>query len=359
VLGFSVFLGDTFHQEKKNYVKEMFELGFRKVFTSLHIPEDDASQLFNNLKVLGSLTKSLNMELMADISVDGLKRLGIDLTQTNAIQELQELGVTGIRMDYGVSNETIASVSNLMSVGLNASTLTEKDVEELIKYQANFDQMELWHNYYPRPETGLSEEYFIKLNQKWQSLGAKIVAFVPGDENLRGPLHQGLPTLECHRKKHPLFAATDLLQTYHCDIVCIGDEGLQKRTKKQFKAYFYDKRIILHVCNVVKTHQDLFIGSHTNRLDDARDVIRSQEARFKQIPKIKANQTKQRKYGSVTLDNEHYLRYMGELQITKVNLKADKKVNVVAEVEESDLDLIQCILPGQQFELKESRNKCE
>ncbi len=42
--------------------------------------------------------------------------------------------------------------------------------------------------------------------------------------------------------------------------------------------------------------------------------------------------TNERKKGSVTLDNEQILRYMGEIQIMKRDLPADEKVNRVARV---------------------------
>jgi hypothetical protein len=55
----------------------------------------------------------------------------------------------------------------------------------------------------------------------------------------------------------------------------------------------------------------------------------------------------------VTLDNQKYLRYMGELQISKRDLPADEKVNVVAKVIDSEVDLLTCVLPGYRFELVE------
>ncbi|WP_207942086.1 hypothetical protein DOK78_002985 [Enterococcus sp. DIV2402] len=359
MLGFSVFLGDEFQESKRLYIEKMFHSGFKRVFTSLHIPEDDESRMVANLKELCKLTKAFNCSLMVDISSDGLRRLQIDLNDEQMIAQLLSLGVTGIRMDYGIDFQTIARVSQQLVVGLNASTLTEADVEELVNYQANFENMELWHNYYPRPETGLSEPYLHTLNQKWRKLGFKIIAFVPGDKNLRGPLHAGLPTLEGHRLKHPLVAAVDLLQNYACDEVCIGDEGLREQTQQQFIAYFKEQKVVLPVQIIDETHRELFIGTHTNRVDDARDVLRSQEARFKQLPLIMPNGSVSRVKGSVTLDNQKYLRYMGELQISKRDLPADEKVNVVAKVIDSEVDLLTCVLPGYRFELVESGNDNE
>lgn len=357
MLGFSVFLGDEFDEKKINYIKQMSQQGFTKIFTSLHIPEEDGGRVLENLKKLGQLAKELNLEVMADLSNDGLDRLKIDLTQVSSILKLKEMGITGIRMDYGIERKTIAFVSRTLTVGLNASTLTDEDVEILKSYQADFTQMELWHNYYPRRETGLAEEYFLRINQKWRTLGLKIIAFVPGDKNLRGPLHEGLPSLESHRGRLPLVSAVDLLERYYCDGVCVGDEGLTLRSQTQFENYSTGKKILLEVDVLDKTHEHLFLTTHTNRQDDARDVIRSQEARFKQIPLIQPSNNQERIRGSITLDNEKYLRYMGELQLTKVNLVADEKVNVVARVIEEDLVLIDCILPGYQFVLSERRKK--
>ncbi|KAF1306098.1 DUF871 domain-containing protein [Candidatus Enterococcus willemsii] len=351
MFGFSVFLGDHFQEEKKQYIKMMHQAGFKKVFTSLHIPEEDSQTVFANLQVLGALTQQLQMELMADISIDGLRRFEIDLKNPRALRQLVEMGVTGIRMDYGVDSQTMAHVSQVMTVGLNASTLTDEIVTDLTRYHADFTNMELWHNYYPRPETGLSRQYVQAINQKWRSLGLKTVAFVPGNHHLRGPLHQGLPTLEEHREIHPLAAAIDL-STCDCDDICIGDEGLTVAVQEQFRSYLQERKIQLHVSVIEEEHATLFIGTHTNRIDDARDVIRSQEARFKEIPTITPNKTEERLKGSVTLDNQKYLRYMGELQITKTDLLADEKVNVVAKVLTEDLPLVDCIFPGDVFELK-------
>ena len=85
---------------------------------------------------------------MVDISGQALEKAGFSIDR---VEELQELGVTGLRMDYHISNETIAQVSQKMTVSLNASTIRQEDIDELKEYKANFNQLEAWHNYYPRP----------------------------------------------------------------------------------------------------------------------------------------------------------------------------------------------------------------
>ena len=49
------------------------------------------------------------------------------------------------------------------------------------------------------------------------------MAFIPGDGEKRGPLYEGLPTLEKHRYMRPLEAYLELVQDCGVDKVLIGD----------------------------------------------------------------------------------------------------------------------------------------
>ena len=63
--------------------------------------------------------------------------------------------------------------------------------------------------------------------------------------------------------------------------------------------------------------------------------------------------TVERPIGSITIDNEKYGRYKGEIQITKRNLKADEKVNVIGQViKEEDRPLLQYINGGMKFQIE-------
>lgn len=353
MLGFSIFLGTDFNDSTFKYMERMKAFNFNGIFTSLHIPEDDSSQYLERIQKLGQAAQSLDLSLMVDISSKALEAIGIDIDKD--VSKLLEMGITGIRMDYGISMSTIAAVSRVMKVGLNASTLTISDVSELTKHQADFSQMELWHNYYPRPETGLAKNAFVEQNKWLKSQGLKVIAFVPGDEQLRGPLFEHLPTLEKHRNQHPLASALEMLRDCQVDEVYIGDERLSEKPMKQFSQYVTEAIISLEVLPLTRNYHDLFIGRHTNRVDDARDVIRSQEARFKKLPEIKQEKSYVRNKGSITLDNQLYGRYMGELQLLKRTLPADGKVNVVAQVMPEDIALIDWIEPGQLYEFYVSK----
>ncbi|MGX7025628.1 DUF871 domain-containing protein [Vagococcus hydrophili] len=348
MFGFSVFLGSDMSQETEDYLIEMSQNGFVGIFTSMHIPEDDQSQYVNRITHLGKLAKEQQLNLMVDISTKGLATLGMDIN--GDLNKIKKFGITGLRMDYGIPMETIAHVSHQLTVGLNASTLSLEDVAELKKYDAQFSNMEFWHNYYPRVETGLDRDDFIKKNIWLKELGGKIISFTPGDNVLRGPLFCGLPTLEEHRFTHPLAAGIDMLTECLVDEVYIGDGQILPETISQFKHYKEHGVIQLNSQFVAEEYQELLTGVHTNRMDPARDVVRSQEARFKDLPLIKQLNPITRFKGAITLDNQLYERYAGELQIIKNELAADPRVNVMGRVVDKDLDLIKWITAGQKYQ---------
>lgn len=355
MLGISIYLGDDLTEERREYVKRMREIGFTAVFTSLHIPEEDAAQYIERLSTLGTFVEELDMELLADVSKGALEKIGIHIQSTDSLMELQRLGVAGLRVDYGFSNAEIAFLSQHLNVALNASTITNKDVEELTQYKAQFPRMTAMHNYYPRPETGLDKIKFEQKNQWLKQLGFTVAAFVPGDKELRGPLHQHLPTLEKHRNMHPLAAAIELTKECKVDEVYIGDPEITSTTMEQFSHYFNRNAIIFYVdAHKESPYFKPILGKHQNRWDAAKDVLRSADARFKKIEEILPYGTDKRVRGSVTIDNNLYQRYMGEIQVVVHELPADSKVNVAAQIRTDDLPLLDWCDAGCIFELREN-----
>ncbi|MGY3766037.1 MupG family TIM beta-alpha barrel fold protein [Vagococcus vulneris] len=351
--GFSIFLSSDIDVSVEQYIHRMKKSGFSGVFTSLHIPEDNPQFLKSRLKKLGNITKKENLTLMADISSTTIDLLNLKTIED--YQSLQELGLTGLRIDYGIAPNLISELSHIFTVGLNASTMTEADYKYLLENNADFDNIEYWHNYYPRPETGLGKHDFIKKNTWLKSLNGEIVAFVAGDNHRRGPLYEGLPTLEKHRNNHPLASCLELQKECHVDKVYVGDSGLSSKTIEQFEDYYYHQRVLLEVDLLTSSYSDLVLGSHTNRFDSSRDVIRSQSARFKKIPHIPQLNNIERSIGSVTLDNYLYGRYQGEFQLVKKDLTASPRVNVMGKICCTDLPLLSFIDSGVNYKLIERK----
>src|SRR5699024_12450527 len=94
-------------------------------------------------------------------------------------------------------------LSKKMKIAINASTIPFDSLKRMKKNGLVVESVEAWHNFYPRPETGLGLTHFIEQNKKLKAEGITVMAFIPGDESLRGPLFMKLPTLEKHRHESP------------------------------------------------------------------------------------------------------------------------------------------------------------
>ncbi|PAD37932.1 MupG family TIM beta-alpha barrel fold protein [Terribacillus sp. 7520-G] len=347
MLGVSVYLRDRIKEEE---IRRFHEAGFCSIFTSLHIPEEDAAAYRTNLQLLGSIAAGLKMELIADISTASMEKLGLDW---NEAETVLDWGVTGLRIDYGIEDAVIIRLSQKMKVALNASTLTEDHLGKLLSGGLHTANTEVWHNFYPRPETGLAHSDFLAKNMLFQSYGLKVQAFIPGDRNLRGPLYQGLPTLERHRA-YGTFAAFTELKAYHVDKILIGDPDVTDETLEQLKeagtiitlrAKAFGDR--------TEAHELLEKGTH-NRPDLARDVIRSEESRMSGMfeeASIPPFNCIDRNKGAITIDNDLYMRYKGEIQITRRTLPQDDKVNVIGQVIPEDVPLLNYIEGGSPFRI--------
>ncbi len=277
MIGVSIYLAKERVKKQEEWLKVAKENGFSSIFTSLHIPEDDPNTYKELIQILGKQALENEMELMVDVSPKSLHHLS--MTYEN-VEELVNWGITGLRMDYGITPKEIARVSHKMKVALNASTITESFWKELITEKIRVENVEAWHNFYPRPETGLAKSFLQKQNEYLHACGIKTMAFIPGDGEKRGPLYEGLPTLEKHRNMRPLEAYLELVKDCGVDKVLIGDisgslESVQEIASAsrgiiplRYKSFITDKEVLKIVERV-----------HTNRLDPARDVIRSVESR--------------------------------------------------------------------------------
>ncbi|WP_426355212.1 DUF871 domain-containing protein [Exiguobacterium sp. R-39] len=345
--GLAVYLSEPLTDEAKDSIQQMRTIGFTSIFTSLHIPEDDPSLYTERLRNLGELAGELKMELVADIAPTSLAALGKTWDDAGT---LTEWGVTGLRVDYGVTPKQVANLSKQMMIALNASTVTADELDAMKAEGLILEHVEAWHNFYPRPETGLDRNWFNDKNTWLHGQGIRVQAFIPGDGSLRGPLHATLPTLEDHRGQSPFACYLELESSV--DRILIGDPGISERTMHQFAAY--QEGVI--VLRATGTGDDPLLKSiQTNRMDPARDVIRSVESRAYGRPGnglLESVVLADRLVGSITIDNLNYGRYAGELQITKRDLTADERVNVIGRVIEADRPLVQQIGPGGRFLLE-------
>ncbi|WP_294097209.1 MupG family TIM beta-alpha barrel fold protein [uncultured Cetobacterium sp.] len=352
--GFSVYFGlDNTKEENIELLKSAYKLGFTRIFSSLHIPEANYEVLKTEVKDFFKLAKEYNMDIISDISPNTFKFLELENMD---LKGLKELGVKTIRIDFGYTVEEISTMSkNDFDIGiqLNASTVTKEFLEELDKLNPDYKNIDALHNFYLRVNTGISEECMIQKNNLLKDRKIKISAFVQSNNRKRSPMKDGLPTLEDHRGIEVKVAANHLFAMGN-DGVFIGDSLPSMKELEELSSLNKDAvELRIKLKTGEQTCIELLKNIYSSRTDSARDAIRANESRLLlNEKKIKADNTSDKKYGDITIDNSGYFRYMGELQIVLSNLKEDERTNVVASILQEDLYLLKYIKDGKRFYFK-------
>ena len=186
------------------------------------------------------------------------------------------------------------------------------------------------------------------------------MTFVKGDE-LRGPVYEGLPTVEEHRNMRFLTSCLDLL-ALNTDVILIGDVDLSDENWKEF-GYFSKGIIPLkneHNILTDKVFQDrrdsseYVVGAAAGgNLGETRkdfcEYIKKELAEDNiDIEKISSDIPI--KKGDVLVSNSKYLRYEGELEIALKNLDTDQKRCIVSKITEEDMELLDYINIVKKFE---------
>lgn len=352
MLGASIYLAEPL-SENLAYLKTVAHQGVHTIFTSLHLPEDDPQATLAALKVIAKEAQALALDLIIDISTATLERY--ELSLESGIAFFKELGASSLRMDYGFSPKAIANYAKHFQVVLNASTVDENLLKELQEAGANLKQFKVMHNFYPRELTGLSLEFLTARNQLFKNFGLTVMAFIPGFEKTRGPLHAGLPTVEAHRTTDALTAYLELQQAL-VDEVVVGDIQIKTAAAERIQAWEEQQLITLPV-HLVVAPADLppnFWEVQQNRQDVAAKVIRSAMSRVVlKDETIAPVNTVERPRGAITIDNDAYGRYKGEIQLLKMTAPADQRVNVLGQVHDSALTLLEHIGSNQKFRFVE------
>lgn len=341
--GISLYLG-TGYEKNKEIIEKAHKNNAKYAFTSLHIPEEKVNNYEEEVRSLLDICKLNNINLIVDVGPRTLKKLGF-----KDFKELKQTSITHLRLDYGFTYEKIIELSKDFNIVFNASTLLDKDINELKRLNADFSNFSACHNFYPKPLTGLSLKKVNKINQKLKNLGITIMAFVAGDKELRGPIHMGLPTVEEHRTGDILLNVLQLIKDTETDICMIGDVDITDEAWIKLKE-LSEGYISLHARIDEKY---LFAKNiiHHDRPDSSDYVIRSQESReFSSQGKIfQVEPLKERKKGSISIGNSNYLRYSGELEIARQDLELEPKVNVIGKIDVDDIKYLDYITDGMGF----------
>lgn len=342
LLGRSVYLTEF---EKQKAPLAAVAAGGAPVFLSLHISEEFDETYCARVRALCGWLCARGWRILADVSEKTVRQFGCaDLAGL-----AQELGLWGLRLDYGFTVEQMRVLAARLPIAVNASTTTPELAAQLAGAGETVIAL---HNFYPRPETGLDGDYLRESTRALQQAGLKVYAFIPGDSLLRGPLGRGLPTLEAHRGAAPSAAFADLALNYGVDGIFAGDPGVSEAEQARIDHFCRTGELCLPTA-LRPGYEALYDRTFTCRIDSPQWLVRYEESRTYSCfgGAVQPDHCVARRRGCVTMDNSGYQRYSGEIQLLRRDLPADEKVNVIGQVSERHQLLLDCIRRGAKFRM--------
>lgn len=348
MLGASLYLAEG-TEKNLAFIDRMHEAGVQTVFTSMHIPEDDSSDTLESLKQITKKMNAYGMELMTDVSSGTFDIYNVK--KEDAKEFFIDLGVSSLRMDYGFTYEEMKELSNDFKIVLNASTINDETSKALEAVGFDLSEITVCHNFYPRENTGLGREFLYERNAYLSKKGFRIQAFIVGDKEKRGPIYAGLPTLEEHRYADSLYAYLDLVENFFVEEVLVGDIEMSQESLDRLDDWIEDEVISLPLESLHGDVPSVFNDVHVNRPDVAEDVVRSSQSRIilKDETIEPLNSNVKRPVGTITIDNENYGRYSGEIQVMKKDLPEDDRVNVLGKITDEAIPLLPFIKGRTKF----------
>jgi hypothetical protein len=325
MLQMSLYPTDT-QQATEAILKQAEALNVTMFFTSFHIPE--ATGLAEFIDKLARLHQDKGYKFFADISPLTLERLDISIAE---IAKLKQSGIYGVRIDFGFSLAQIMAISKTgLEIAINASTITEKELKVLAPLGIIG-----WHNYYPRPETGMRIDFFKQQEALLVKYNVKSYAFMPGVNYLRAPLYLQLPMLEKQRLADPYVNFMLLAKKYDVAKIFIAEGTLDDESLELIKAY-KDKQVITLAVNWLTDElaQKLLEKAYHVRIEqtDVSWRLENTRAIVNDLAATALFPVGMRTIGDIYMDNTGYGRYAGEIHFIHTQVAGDIRCNHVGAI---------------------------
>ena len=357
-LGISIYPSEDNLHKIKQYINLAKKYNVSRVFTNFLGLDKTKEKLLEKISEVCLYAKKMQMEVVVDVDPDLYNALNIDVMD---LSFFKKMGITTIRLDLGLGGFTEALLSNNdegISIEINASN-PSLYLENILSLQANSKKITASHNFYPQRWTGLDYEFFLKLSKKIKKHNIAISAFVALDnKDTEGPwdVNEKLVTLEMHRDLPLDFQVRHLMATGIVDNIIISTQYASESDFKLLNNIISTNKLSIKV-NVEENISSiekkiLFEHSHFVRCDISSYVVRSTIPRityknekiiFKKVNKDFFE------VGDITILNDNYGRYKGELQIILQPIPNDGKRNLVAKLLSIENNLLKYLVSYREF----------
>lgn len=356
-LGISIYPEKSETDELKSYIKNAYNYGFRRIFSSLLFANDkDTNSIKDKFKEINGFAKNLGYEIIVDVNPRVLNELGIgydDLTF------FKDLNADGIRFDLGYSGleESLMTFNDQdLKIEINMSMDTHM-IDNIMDYQPNKYNLIGCHNFYPHRYSALTEKFFLKTTEKFNRYKLKTAAFVTSqNEDSFGPwpVSEGIPTLEIHRDLPLEVQIKHYIIMDNIDDIIISNcypsqEELKKVSHLPLDKPEFSVNLIEGITDLME--KIVLNENHFYRGDHSDYLIRSTQSRVKykgeSFPRV--NTPDLIKKGDIIIEGDGYGHYTGELQIAKKDMENSGKSNVVARIVDEEIFLIDYLKPWQKF----------
>lgn len=357
-LGISIYPARSSLTENLEYIEKAGKLGYKRVFTCLLSVKADLGYYKKILEPLIERAHAFDMEFSVDMNPTVFNNLGVTV---HNLSSLDELGIDTIRLDGAFSRwENIKLTNNPFGLMIEFNTDQYSDVLGYIHEGANKHQMQLCHNFYPQPFTGLSQRTFDNFNRYYQPTGLLNAAFVSSQaDSTFGPwaVFDGLPTLEAHRAQDISSQARHLIASQAIDTIIIGnafatDQELLQLSKVNLN--ITSLKVNLEPDATEAEKRALYDVSHQSRVDASEYFVRSSVARglYRDVsiqPRIYTQGVFTR--GDIVIINDNLDHYRGEVELILRDTPNKGYQNLIGKISDLDLLILDEIekAPGRSF----------
>jgi hypothetical protein len=345
-------------------VKSAYEHGFTEIFTSVHLPEYPFEDQLEAFALIAREADKYGLEMTVDLGGPYIRKV---LEDGSLKEKMKQIRFDFIRLDYGFEGneaEELYRLFDLKGFVLNASIYSEDEIRSLVSALRKTDEnMELraCHNFYVLKDTGLDEAFAMRQQMVFEGCGIPVYYCFSGTDSLRGPLHEGLVTIERHRNMRTAEVLAELMGTFEPEGLLMSDEWASDEDYEEINAVLAVFETEMHTPVTIPVRIDsscreeekrILLGRHVFRCDSPSKLLRSAASRqmAETAEKIDPGNMTERKRGDVTVVNTGGLRYSGELQVCMCGMPADERFNVIAHViREEDLLKLACFRKGIEY----------